>query len=79
MGHHPLDYDPFVRFADEQISCDTELEYYWLVFSCQVWGAYQRNYEGSNKVNHKPAEIYKEAVLLIANNIDFLPLRKTKI
>ena len=79
MGHHPLDYDRFVRFANEEISCDTELEYYWLVFSCQVWGAYQRSYEGNDKVNHSPIEIYKQAISLIANNIDFLPLRKTKI
>lgn len=79
MGHNPSDYDSFVKFADEQISCDIELEYYWLVFACQVWDKRQRIYEGNNKTNHKPAEIYKLAILLIANNIDFLPLRKTKI
>lgn len=79
MGHHPCDYEPFVDFANKKISCERELEYYWLVFSCQVWGAYQRHYEGSDKVNHSPLQIYEQALSIIKSNINFLPLRKTKI
>ena len=87
MGHTPFDYEPYVKFANENITDDEPelLDIYWLIYGRECADGYIRSYEsglGSNPTFkqmmnipnlplHSPAEVYFGAKEILKYNIDF--------
>ena len=87
MGHSTVDYEPYVKFANENITDDEQelLDIYWLIYGRECADGYRRSYESGlgpylttqqimsvpNIPLHSPAEVYFAAKEILKYNMDF--------
>jgi len=61
MGHHPVDFEEFVSFADLNIKDQSTLEAFWMVYSFQSFNRIDRIYEytlsGNGQIRFSPEDI----------------------
>jgi hypothetical protein len=53
MGHHPIDFEKFVSFADLNIKDQSTLEAFWMVYSFQSFNRIDRIYEYTSSNNEE--------------------------
>jgi len=73
MGHHPVDFEEFVSFADLNIKDQSTLEAFWMVYSFQSFNRIDRIYEytlsGNGEIRFSPEDILYYAEKLKDMNI----------